>query len=188
MRFGEEVELYAEAWAVLAEIERNSYVLDPQHPTKKDMNRRLYIEPALSVQVIINPQHPHHLPQVNFMGADHLVTSLLATFASNIELWNEGEDLVSNLEQMLGVVFPSSDDVMSRDELSAGLECGICYNERIEGSLPEAMCDNQHCNKPFHISCLTEWLKFLPTSKHVSDTYFGECPYCEKVLTCKAVS
>jgi len=65
------------------------------------------------------------------------------------------------------------------------MECGICYSFRLENNVPDKVCDNPKCAKPFHRQCLSEWLRAIPSSRTSFDTIFGECPYCTNQITCK---
>jgi E3 ubiquitin-protein ligase FANCL len=65
-------------------------------------------------------------------------------------------------------------------------DCAICYAARMDGALPDRVCDNVHCSKPFHRACLFEWLRALPRAQQTFDTVFGVCPYCSADISCKA--
>ena len=52
------------------------------------------------------------------------------------------------------------------------VECAICYNYRSEDdAVPECACDG--CGKPFHGTCLSEWLRGLPTTQQSFNRLFG---------------
>lgn len=36
------------------------------------------------------------------------------------------------------------------------MECGICYSYQLGDAIPDIICENSHCNQPFHHSCLYE--------------------------------
>jgi hypothetical protein len=47
----------------------------------------------------------------------------------------------------LGVTF------MAKEEAEAGgvdMECGICYSYKLEGKIPEKVCGDLRCGRPFH--------------------------------------
>ncbi len=52
-----------------------------------------------------------------------------------------------------------------------------------QGVVPDCYCDNAKCARGFHGSCLVEWLRGLPTTRHTLDTMFGSCPYCAEPIS-----
>lgn len=46
-------------------------------------------------------------------------------------------------------------------------------------------CDNVACSKPFHRSCLVEWLNSDTSTRRSFNTIFGTCPYCADPLSVK---
>lgn len=91
-----------------------------------------------------------------------------------------------------------------------GVDCAICYNYRRldgdveranptrapdaieldrpdethkEGELPEICCENATCGKPFHRSCLREWLAADTTTRQSFGKMFGACPYCSAPIS-----
>jgi E3 ubiquitin-protein ligase FANCL len=34
-----------------------------------------------------------------------------------------------------------------------------------EGLVPDRVCDNGSCGRPFHSACLVEWLRAIPTTR-----------------------
>ena len=55
--------------------------------------------------------------------------------------------------------------------------------EAPQGLVPDCYCDNAKCARGFHGSCLVEWLRGLPTTRHTLDTMFGSCPYCAEPIS-----
>ena len=49
--------------------------------------------------------------------------------------------------------------------------------------LPDRVCDNAKCARPFHRPCLSEWLRSAPNSRQSFNTVFGECPYCSTAIS-----
>lgn len=35
-------------------------------------------------------------------------------------------------------------------------DCGICYAYQLQGVVVDMVCNNRHCNQPFHFDCLLE--------------------------------
>jgi len=84
------------------------------------------------------------------------------------------------------------------------MECGICYSYRLpvadkkeapgaastgggeQGEMPDRMCDNAKCGRPYHRACLVEWLRAIPNTQQSFNTLFGKCPYCQSPITVDA--
>jgi E3 ubiquitin-protein ligase FANCL len=74
------------------------------------------------------------------------------------------------------------------------VECGVCYSYRLivdtttngnneDYQLPDTLCE--HCRRPFHQVCLSEWLRSIPScSKRTFQQLVGECPYCGNSISC----
>jgi E3 ubiquitin-protein ligase FANCL len=135
-----------------------------------------------SLQVTVDANRPRATPVCSFMGADSITGPLREQFNKNLHKWNSKMTLRENLESLLGIKFPSP-KTSQKEEFS--VECGICYSYRLDNALPDRVCDNQKCGKPFHRTCLFEWLRAIPSSRQSFDTIFGECPYCSSPITCK---
>ena len=56
-------------------------------------------------------------------------------------------------------------------------------NKTKKKNLPDKVCDNLHCARPFHIACLHTWFKSLPSTRQSFNTIFGNCPYCSTNLS-----
>lgn len=174
-------------WDSMSEIDSETWVLEPERPTPADTGRRIALGNNSSLQITVDPLHPHMLPECRFMGADHVVKPLKDKLHSNLHLWNTEVRILHNLHTVLGVEFPSPSSTQ-KQELSE--ECGICYTYRLDDAIPDTACDNPQCNKPFHQMCLYEWLRALPSShqtmsKYGFNTTYGECPYCNQPITVK---
>ena len=53
-------------------------------------------------------------------------------------------------------------------------------------NVPDTACSNPKCSRPFHRTCLFEWLRSDPTSRISFDTVFGTCPYCSSPISTRA--
>uniref|UniRef100_A0AAY4E7L6 RING-type domain-containing protein n=1 Tax=Denticeps clupeoides TaxID=299321 RepID=A0AAY4E7L6_9TELE len=172
-RFLAELEGLAEFWSVLDEIDVQTWVLEPEKPSRADTMRRIAIGNNVSIKVEIDPRHPRMLPDCCLLGAEHVVTPLrkqeincgLMVFLC----------LLLNIVCMPGAEYHQS----------LSTECGICYSFRLESAIPDQVCNDPRCGQPFHQACLYEWLRGLPTSRQSFNTVFGECPYCSKPITVK---
>ncbi|KAK3591555.1 hypothetical protein CHS0354_041597 [Potamilus streckersoni] len=171
------VSLYQEFWDMMEEIDRNTWVLEPEKPNYSAVHRRLAISSGASVQIAVDPKHPRVLPECRFLGADQAVSPLRESMGKNIQFWNEDRSLLDNLQMLLGITFPSPSNSKKED---FSVECGICYAYRLEMEIPNEVCNDARCGQSYHQSCLYEWLRALPSSRQSFNTIFGECPYCEK--------
>uniref|UniRef100_A0A671KRF4 FA complementation group L n=1 Tax=Sinocyclocheilus anshuiensis TaxID=1608454 RepID=A0A671KRF4_9TELE len=155
------VEALSEFWSVLDEIDEQTWVLEPEKPTKADSMRRIAIGNNVSIKVQIDPRHPKMLPECCLLGAEHGRNP-------DCSVLQNMKDLISFCCCVL--------------KKSFSVECGICYSYRLESAIPDQVCNDPRCGQPFHQVCLYEWLRGLPTSRQSFNIVFGECPYCSKVI------
>ncbi|XP_056092926.1 E3 ubiquitin-protein ligase FANCL [Rhinichthys klamathensis goyatoka] len=179
------VEALSEFWSVLDEIDDQTWVLEPEKPTKADSMRRIAIGNNVSIKVQIDPRHPKMLPECCLLGAEHVVTPLRNKLNANMHLWNPDCSVLQNMKDVLEIEFPSP---TTHEKSSFSVECGICYSYRLESDIPDQVCNDPRCGQPFHQVCLYEWLRGLPTSRQSFNIVFGECPYCSKPITVKTVT
>lgn len=59
----------------------------------------------------------------------------------------------------------------------------MCYTYKLGDELPDKICEEPRCARPFHTSCLAEWLRSLQETRQSFDTLFGECPYCNTAIS-----
>jgi E3 ubiquitin-protein ligase FANCL len=121
-------------------------------------------------------------------------------FNANLHQWDHTKLLRANLEAALELTFPSP-STAKKEDYSA--DCCICYTYRLASSsstsndtisssgdaasaIPDRVCDNAKCRRPFHLTCLLEWLRGLPDSRTSFGTTFGACPYCSADISVKA--
>jgi len=173
---------FQDLWFVLEDLDEHTWVLEPEHPSRSSTSRRLALGSRCSIHVIIDPNRPRALPECHFLGPDKNLAPFRERFHQGIKHWNIQRLPRENLEAILEISFPSP-KTTNKEDFSE--ECGICYAYRLEGNIPERICDNQKCAKPFHTTCLFEWLKAIPNSHQSFDTIFGECPYCSSPITVK---
>ncbi|XP_052429244.1 E3 ubiquitin-protein ligase FANCL [Carassius gibelio] len=179
------VEALSEFWSVLDEIDEQTWVLEPEKPTKADSMRRIAIGNNVSIKVQIDPRHPKMLPECCLLGAEHVVTPLRNKLNANMHLWNPDCSVLQNMRDVLEIEFPSPS---THEKSNFSVECGICYSYRLESAIPDQVCNDPRCGQPFHQVCLYEWLRGLPTSRQSFNIVFGECPYCSKPITVKMIT
>lgn len=181
-QFVHNVDLYQELWNNLDELDQKTWILEPDNPTFAATNRRIALSASASVQVTVDPKHPHSLPEIKFLGSDKATNPLRENMTTNLALWNENDSLLKNVSTVLDVTFPSPSD-SRKEDFSA--DCGICYSYRLGMEIPEEVCNDSRCGQPFHQTCLIEWLRGLPACRQSFNTIFGECPYCGTPITVK---
>ncbi|XP_074062718.1 E3 ubiquitin-protein ligase FANCL isoform X3 [Macrotis lagotis] len=111
-----------------------------------------------------------------------VVKPLGIKLSKNIHMWDPENSLLQNLKNVLEIEFPAR-AILEKSDFT--MDCGICYAYRLEGAIPDQVCDNSQCGQPFHQTCLYEWLRGLLTSRQSFNIIFGECPYCSKPITLK---
>ncbi|CAH2253541.1 E3 ubiquitin- ligase FANCL [Pelobates cultripes] len=169
-------------WDALDEIDKNTWVLEPEKPTRSATMRRIALGTNVSITIDLDPRHPTMLPECYFLGADHVVNPLKDKLNSNIHLWDPENGLLQNLKDVLEIEFPLRSNLEKAD---FSMDCGICYAYRLESAIPDQVCDDPRCGQPFHQACLYEWLRGLPSSRQSFNVMYGECPYCNKPITLK---
>ncbi|KAM8852822.1 E3 ubiquitin-protein ligase FANCL isoform 1-T1 [Synchiropus picturatus] len=176
------LESLTEFWDVLAEMDTQTWILEPEKPSYSDTVRRIAIANNVSIRVDVDPTHPKMLPECCLLGAEHVVTPLRNKLNANMHLWNPDCSVLHNLRDVLEIEFPSS---ATHEKSSFSVECGICYSYRLGPAIPDQVCNDPRCGQPFHQDCLYEWLRVLPASRQSFNIVFGECPYCGKPITVK---
>lgn len=132
-------------------------LIDGYHSWSSDVFLRQNLEDILGVQL----PKPRHLNQNTIAGEN-----------------NNGEGDGGQMQD--------ADDADGDDGM---MNCAICYSYKLlsenntgggkEGeNAPEEYCDNPSCGKPFHKSCLAEWLRSDASTKQAFDMLYGACPYC----------
>ncbi|KAJ1520764.1 hypothetical protein ONE63_003859 [Megalurothrips usitatus] len=184
--FCEQIEVLQNIWTSLFTIDQQCWVIDPVHPRKADMYRRIYISPpSVMAQISWNPLKPNQPPEIKFQGADAEIDVLRCTYEEHLEDWGPECSIIENLCSVLQLSSlpqppPPTTSVVSQT-VETG-ECIICYQIQLEGKLPEESCGK--CLSSFHTACLYEWLGMMPGSRQVHGHISGPCPNCETVMKC----
>jgi E3 ubiquitin-protein ligase FANCL len=168
---------YQSLWEAFDDIDNNTWVLEPENPSRSTCTRRIAVAPHCSVHIQVDPLEPFRVPKLRFLGAEKAVQPLVDSFNSRAKEWNAQGNLRVNLQRVLGIEFPSA--ATSKKEDYQDDHCGICYEYRVGETIPSVICGNAKCNKAFHRSCLYDWLRAIPTTKHSFSSVFGQCPFCE---------
>lgn len=174
---------FQDLWGVLDDFDQHTWVLEPDAKASTRSYsvtmRRIALQRHCSLSVEIDPMQPFRRCDVRFLGADGTVAPLRQALLRNLHEWDESKLPRVNLERVLDTAFPSPQTSEKED---FDMECAICYSYKIGDIVPDVICENGKCGRPFHRSCLFEWLKALPTSRTSFNTVFGSCPYCSEPL------
>jgi E3 ubiquitin-protein ligase FANCL len=69
-QFQEKVVLCSDLWNVLDEIDENTWVLEPERPTRSCVMRRIAFGKGASVQLDLDPLHPRAIPEYRLLGPE----------------------------------------------------------------------------------------------------------------------
>eukprot|EP00903_Cladosiphon_okamuranus_P010479 g9915.t1 len=210
-------------WKVLDDLDQQTWVLEPEKPSRSTTHRRIAVARHCSVMLKIDPKSPQDVPEVRFLGSQAIIGPLREAYERNLFQWNHALLVRANLEAALELKLPSPATTTKADYSA---DCGICYAYRLqpraegagtanvaggiaregaagdgaagasgavvrgaageeEGAIPDRVCDNAKCRRPYHPKCLFVWLQGLPTSRVSFDTIFGQCPYCSDPISVK---
>ncbi|GLD72103.1 E3 ubiquitin-protein ligase FANCL [Lates japonicus] len=101
------LESLTEFWDVLDEIDSNTWILEPEKPSRSNTMRRIAIGNNISIKVEVDPRHPKMLPECCLLGAEHVVTLLRSKLNANMHSWNPDSSVFHNLRDVLEIEFPS---------------------------------------------------------------------------------
>lgn len=191
--FVDNIEKYRPLRKMLRDLDENTWVLDPPDESSRNSleytYRRVALLKGVSLQIDFNPENSvNQLPALKFLGSDEKTCPLREVLSSNMEDYDPDYTLVQNLERILELEFPQRECLEEQEDLN--LECAICYSYRLGDQFPTESCDDPAgCGKSFHEACLFEWLRSLPEqcSKMSFRSIFGQCPYCEKPISCRMI-
>lgn len=182
-QFKAAVASYEPLWDMLAEIDANTWVLEPAAPSLACTLRRIALSSSASIQIEVDPRAPSSLPTCRVFGPDTIAHPLRQRLLNHASEWQPSRSLLTNLTTVLAVTFPSRPPPQEEDQ---SMECTICYCRLLDGAAPDVTCEQPQCAKVFHKACLLEWLQALPTTRRSFSTFFGECPYCATGLSVTA--
>jgi E3 ubiquitin-protein ligase FANCL len=191
--FKRTVEALHDYIAVLDDWDQNCWILEPPSlPCYASAIRRVAIGPAISLQLEHNSVSPHKIPSIRLMGNETLGAPIRAALQQGLHLWDEKLTPRMNLINILGPLCPMlatkspnslEPNSVNYESVDLGVECAICYTYRLEQETPDIACENEKCHRVFHCSCLSEWLRSLPTSRTSFGTIFGACPQCQEPIS-----
>lgn len=193
--FREAVDRFQPLFDALDDLDSKAWILEPERPLRSDVYRRIALGRHASLRIALDPRAPTRaVPECRFLGAESVVAPLRAKLNERMGMWDASGKVLprANLECVLDLTLPpplaienaeqrdgSALVVASSQQDDMAMECGICYSYRLDDRVPEVACDRAECARPYHRTCLVEWLKALPDTKQSFETLFGACPYCE---------
>eukprot|EP00040_Diaphanoeca_grandis_P011323 m.57953 g.57953 ORF g.57953 m.57953 type:complete len:406 (+) comp22474_c0_seq1:285-1502(+) len=171
-------------WNQLKAFDDRAWILEPTNANYNDRSRRVVITTNTSAQITLDPNYPHGIPECRFLGPDHSVNPLRKRFNEGVHRWDETKLVIDNLEKAFGTKFLSKATV-SDASMEFNMECGICWSYKLEGNIPDKVCDEKRCARAFHQSCLYEYVRGLPNVRQSFGKFFGECPFCNTPINVK---
>jgi len=178
-----ELDVYQDIWDIFDDIDNNVWVIEPTYKSRDILYRRISIGSHCSLLITIQLECPRAIPKCEFLGSDSIIQPLRLKMSNNADKWDYNKMVRENLEIIMDMKFPSAVSMQNEDSVN-NLECGICYLlHDSRGKFAENSCDNSKCNRIYHTSCLSEWLRALPHTRQSFQTIFGKCPYCSSPIT-----
>lgn len=176
------IQKFQDFWKVCEDIDSHTCVLEPERPTKAHIIRRIAISKHVSLHLEINPYSPRSVPECRFLGSDTAISVVKNKLNKNLHMWDPNKMVRENLELLMELKLPTPKDAKV-EELN--IACAICYSYRLVNEIPDRICDNINCGKPYHSSCLYQWLSSIRSNRHSFGTIFGQCPYCQEQISVK---
>lgn len=184
-----ELDKYQLFWDIVDELDHETHVLEPEAPTRASNTRRIFIASNVSIYLVIDPVHPNSFPECRFLGQDSATEVFRRRLNTELHMWDLNESILVNLSAILEITFPPKPSQLQEEQpqQQVVMECCICYCYRLDGAVPDVVCNNDQCSQAFHHACLFEWLKSVPTSRQSFNTIFGECPYCSRAISVQSL-
>ncbi|XP_066148809.1 E3 ubiquitin-protein ligase FANCL-like isoform X1 [Euwallacea fornicatus] len=179
------IELLQPFFNLMEDFDRNTSILDPEKPRKCDAYRRIWLGENISVIITVDPFNIFQRPDIRFLGPEKSVEPYNTNFNNNFGNWALTENIFQAVLDLLGIeAFPKRETMKSATSLLVEYgECSICFSLRVDGKLPDIICENSCCAQFYHGKCLYEWLVCL-NAKRTFNNVSGNCPNCEKIISC----
>ena len=189
-KFCESVHSYQAAMDEIDIIDTSCWVLEPECPTYTTLYRRISLGHHCSMSFTLDLQHPCQVPILySLMGNTDVIKPLKKAMQNAREKWDAHTSVKSNIEHLFAMTLPSKESATRlKTELDEdmSLDCAICYAYRSpSGDAPDLHCKHRLCGRPFHSTCLVEWLRSDSSTRQSYNTLFGLCPYCSEPITVK---
>ncbi|KAJ2534545.1 hypothetical protein IWW43_002314 [Coemansia sp. RSA 1935] len=166
-----------ESWDLLDDIDSTLCVLQPQHPKRHELWRRIAVTSLHTALIDVSPDRS--FPKLTVYGPRTTTLPLNARAKAVRTLWSPTKSARQNIECILQCTLPSA--VFDHKDIK--LECGVCFAFVCEKETADQVCANDVCAQPFHRTCLVQWLKSKEDTRQSFTTLFGKCPYCGGNIT-----
>lgn len=142
-----------ECWNLLDNIDQTLCVLQPQHPKRSDLWRRIAIGDLITGQLEISPQDVY--PRLTIYGPASLANPLNAKSKELKKHWDTQCSAKTNLERILEIKELPGSEAFEQGDMK--LDCGVCFAfEGNDGETADQVCPNDLCAQPFHRQCLIQ--------------------------------
>eukprot|EP00475_Leptophrys_vorax_P010852 TRINITY_DN17420_c0_g1_i2.p1 TRINITY_DN17420_c0_g1~~TRINITY_DN17420_c0_g1_i2.p1 ORF type:complete len:229 (+),score=63.36 TRINITY_DN17420_c0_g1_i2:285-971(+) len=130
-RFVGLVNQFQDLWDAFEDIDRNCWVIEPEHPSRSCAFRRVVVEKNCTMEIHLNPDQCFTASgcMCRFYGSPSVLHPLMALFDQRKELvWDSKRSPRLNIEDALQLKLPSK---LIQNTAEFGLECGICYSFKL---------------------------------------------------------
>lgn len=185
-QFEELIESLQDFFRAMEDLDKNTWILEPEYPTWRETYRRIALGKHCSARIEVDPRAPiKGFPECRFLGSENAIGPFKQQLNQNIHNWDTSGTVLprSNLEIILEMTLPTRDVNEDGEDGDLAVECGICYSYRLDDQVPDVACDLKECSKPYHRHCLTGWLQALPDTRESFGTLSGNCVYCEHPIS-----
>ncbi|KAJ2743513.1 hypothetical protein GGI20_003698 [Coemansia sp. BCRC 34301] len=141
----------SESWRMLDDIDRSLCVLQPQHPRRSDLWRRVAVSGLTSALVKVSPDR--HYPKVVVYGPASVSGPLNQRVKELRVQWNSLHSVRENLEDILDFKLPEPSTFDQQDDK---IKCGICLAFRDGDDTADQVCTSDRCGQSFHRQCLIQ--------------------------------
>ncbi|KAJ2542923.1 hypothetical protein GGF49_002489 [Coemansia sp. RSA 1853] len=170
-------EQLAECWDLLDDVDSTLCVLQPQHPKRHELWRRIAVTDLATALIDVSPDRSY--PKIIVYGPRSISDTFNAKAKAARTKWSTSKSARQNIETILQCTLPST----SFDQKDIKLECGVCFAFTSEHETADQICANDVCAQPFHRKCLVQWLASKEDTRQSFATLFGKCPYCSGNIT-----
>ncbi|KAJ2840748.1 hypothetical protein FBU31_000167 [Coemansia sp. 'formosensis'] len=140
-----------EPWRVLDDIDRSLQVLQPQHPRRYDLWRRVAVGELANALIEVSPDRYH--PKLVVYGPASIAGPLNSRAKDMRIEWNSSRSVKDNLEDILGIQLPGPSAVYQED---SKIKCGICLSFDDGAEIADQVCSSDQCAQSFHRQCLIQ--------------------------------
>lgn len=170
----------------MEEFDKNCTIMDPEKPRRQDAYRRIWLGENISVVITFDPYNVVLRPDIRILGPDRLAEPFNSRLNENLGHWVVAQNnIFQTVLDLLGLDhFPQCESKKKTANLLVEFgECSICFSLRLDDKFPDIICSNKSCEQFYHNKCLYYWLLSL-NAKRVFNNISGNCPNCEKTITC----